>query len=145
MKLTDLLKKVVPMGHVTWWPLLEPLSWYPLMLSSLCNSFEDQAPIDEMGAQTSNELQWLNLTHCGLMTAYGGRDLGQHWFRQWLVAWRHQTITWTNVDLSSLRSSDVYLRAISKPPVNKISLKIIFLRFYWNLPGANELIGRVPD
>ena len=22
-----------------------------------------------------------SLTHCGLMTTYGGRDLGQHWFR----------------------------------------------------------------
>ena len=40
-------------------------------------------------------------------------------------------------------SSDVHLRAIlleiSQPSVTKISLKIIFLRFYWNLPGANEL------
>ena len=41
------------------------------------------------------------------------RDLCQHWFRQWLVAWWHQAISWTNVDLSSLRSSDVHLRAIS--------------------------------
>ena len=23
---------------------------------------------------------------------------GQHWFRLWLVAWRQQAITWTNVD-----------------------------------------------
>ena len=55
-----------------------------------------------------------------------------------------QTITWTNVELSSLWSSDVHLRAISfeisQPSVTKISLKIYFLRFYWNLPGANELI-----
>ena len=28
---------------------------------------------------------------------------------------------------------------ISQPSIIKISLKIIFLRFYWNLPGANEL------
>ena len=49
----------------------------------------------------------------------------------------------TNVDLSSLRSSDVHLMAISfeisQPSVTKISLKIIFLRFHWNLPGASEL------
>ena len=32
----------------------------------------------------------------------------------WLVAWRHQAITWTNVDLSSIRSSDIHLRAISQ-------------------------------
>ena len=83
------------------------------------------------------------LTYCGPVMPYGGKHLGQHWFRQWLVAWRHQAITWTNVDLS-LRSSDVHLRAISleisQPSVTNISLKIIFLRFYWNLPGANELI-----
>ena len=58
-------------------------------------------------------------------------------------------ITWTNVDLSSLRSSDVNLMAISfeisQPSVTKISLKIIFLRVYWNFPGTNELThwGRV--
>ena len=69
-----------------------------------------------------------------------------HWFRSWLVAWQHQAITWTNVDLSSLRSRDVHLTAISleisQPSVTKISLKSIFLRIYWNLPGANELNNR---
>ena len=34
-------------------------------------------------------------------------NLGQHWFRQWLVAWRHQAIAWTNVDLSSVRWSGI--------------------------------------
>ena len=89
----------------------------------------------------------MQLTNCGPVTPYGGRDLGQHWFRQWLVAWRHQAITWTNVDLTSLMSSDVHLRAISleisQPSVTKISLKVIFLRFYWSLTGANELILQV--
>ena len=33
------------------------------------------------------------------MTPYGVGDFGQQWFRQWLVAWRHQAVTWTNVDL----------------------------------------------
>ena len=32
------------------------------MLSSLCNSFEDRAPVDSStGARSSNELQWLDL------------------------------------------------------------------------------------
>ena len=48
-----------------------------------------------------------------------------------------------NVDLSSKMTTDVQLRVISlvmsRPSVIKISLKIIFLRFYWNHPGANEL------
>ena len=37
------------------------------------------------------------------MTTYGIGDPGQHWFRQWLIAWWHQAIAWTNVDLSSAR------------------------------------------
>ena len=31
-----------------------------------------------------------------------------------LVAWWHQAITWTNVDFSSVQSSDIHLRAISQ-------------------------------
>ena len=42
-----------------------------------------------------------------------------------------------------LKVSDVHLRVISfeisQPSVTKIGFKIIFLRFYWNVPGANEL------
>ena len=34
------------------------------------------------------------------MTPFGQKDLGQYWFRQWLVVWWHQAITCTNVDLS---------------------------------------------
>ena len=40
------------------------------------------------------------LTHWGLVTPYGERDLGQYWLRQWLVAWWYQAITWTSVDSS---------------------------------------------
>ena len=45
------------------------------------------------------------LTHWGLVTPYGIGDLGQHW--------RHQAITWTNVDLSSVRSGGIHLRTLS--------------------------------
>ena len=87
--------------------------------------------------------KYVENTHYGLVMPYGGKDQGQHWFRWWLIAWWHQAITWTNIDWTSLRSSDVYLRAISldtsQPSVTKISLQLIFLRFYWNLPGDNEL------
>ena len=55
----------------------------------------------------------------------------------------HQAITWTNVDLSSERSSDICLRTISKaispPSINDISLKIIDTKFHPNLPRVNEL------
>ena len=54
---------------------------------------------------------WLHrlLNNCGLVTLYGDRELGQHWLREWMVTWRHQAITWTNVDLSSVRSGDIHL------------------------------------
>ena len=82
------------------------------------------------------------LTHCGLMTPYGDTNPGQHWLRKWLVAWRHQAITWTNVDLSSVRSSGIHLSAIlhemPQPSVTEISLKITYLNFCSNLPGTND-------
>ena len=56
------------------------------------------------------------------MTSFGDIpvDLGQHWIRLWLV------------DLSSVRSSGIHLRAISEeipqPPFTKVSLKITNLK-----------------
>ena len=89
----------------------------------------------------------LKLTHGGLMTPYGDMELGQHWLRWWLVAWRHQAITWTNVDLSSVRSSDIHLRAssqeITQPSVPEIIWNIKYLKFHLNFPGANELIKNI--
>ena len=38
------------------------------------------------------------------LTHRDATDLGHHWLRWWLVAWRRQDITWTNVDLLSLIS-----------------------------------------
>ena len=39
-------------------------------------------------------------------------DLGQHWFRYWLAVWRHQAITWTNVDLLSIEPSETIFSQI---------------------------------
>ena len=78
-------------------------------------------------------------------SSYGDIDLGQHCFSWWLVAWRHQAITWTNVDFdfSSLRNSDIHLMAVSQempqPSTTEIILKITCIKFYSNLPGVNEL------
>ena len=61
------------------------------------------------------------------MTSYGDIDLGQHMLRWWFFAWHHQFNIWTNVDLPSLWSSDIHLRAYSQevPPwsITKISLE----------------------
>ena len=98
---------------------------------------------------SSSRGQWVNvmsiytLTQCGLVMPYGGTDLGQHWRRYWLVAWQHQAITWTNVDLSLIRSSDNHQKVISQkipqPSIIKISWRITYLKFHSNLPGANDL------
>ena len=44
------------------------------------------------------------LTHWSLVTHICVSEVGHrhHWFRQWLVAWVHQAITWTNTDLLSI-------------------------------------------
>ena len=34
----------------------------------------------------------------GLVTPCGIRDQAQHWIRQWLAAWWHQAISWSNVN-----------------------------------------------
>ena len=84
------------------------------------------------------------LTHCSLPTSYNDLDEGQHWFRQWLVAWWHQDIAWTNVDLSSVGSSDILLRTISQeipqPSITKTSMKIAYLKFHSDHSEANELM-----
>ena len=57
--------------------------------------------------------------------------------------WQHQAITWTNIDWSLVKSSDSHIRAISKemlqPAIAKMGLKITYIKFHSNFPGANEL------
>ena len=96
----------------------------------------------DSSVQTSSP-SFPSLTPWGLVTPYGDRDLGQHWLRQWLIACRYQAITWTNVDLSLVKSSDIHLLATSleipQPSISKCSLKITYLKSHSNLTGANEL------
>ena len=60
------------------------------------------------------------------------------------ISWQHQAITWTNVDLSSDKSHDIHLRALSKEdleiPINETRLKIALLKLNPDLPGADELM-----
>ena len=61
-----------------------------------------------------------------------------------VIVRRHQANTRTNVDLSSVKYSSIYMMAISweilQPSIIKISLKITYLKFHSNVPGASELI-----
>ena len=57
--------------------------------------------------------------------------------------WRHRANTLTNIDLSSMSSSDKHPKAMSQempqPSITKISLNITYLKFHSQLPGFNEL------
>ena len=112
-------------------------------MSTLKEDVSTQPHTQHQTLKCSYDNTFICLTHCGLVTPYGDIELGQHWLRSWLVAWPNQSITWTNVDSSSEISRKIHLRAISQelpyPSITKISLKIIYLKFNWNLPGANEL------
>ena len=55
----------------------------------------------------------IRLTHCGPVMPYDDEDLGQHWLRQWLVAWWHPAITRNN-DLSYQMFDGIDLRTISQ-------------------------------
>ena len=60
----------------------------------------------------------LGLNHCGLLTPYGEIDLGQHW-----------------PDGTKPLPEPV----LTEPSITKIRLKITYLKFHFNFPGANEL------
>ena len=51
-----------------------------------------------------------SLIHCVPVTQYGDMDLCQYCLRYRFIAWRPQAISLTNVDLSSVRCSDIHLK-----------------------------------
>ena len=69
---------------------------------------------------------------------YGDTELDKHWLRFWLVAWWHQPITWISIDLPSIVSCVIHLRAISKKFY--MHSLIVVLKLWTHLPGSTELI-----
>ena len=55
--------------------------------------------------------------YCDLKKPYGDMDLGQHWLG--LVAWQHQDIFWTDVDLSSVGSYAIHLNVVAREKLMK--------------------------
>ena len=63
--------------------------------------------------------------------------------RSWSTLARVMACCLTNVDWSSVKSSDLHIKAISldmsQPSITEICLKIACLKLYSNFPGANEV------
>ena len=91
-----------------------------------------------------NKCIYFSLTHCSLLMPYGEVDLGQTLAQVMAFCLMAPSHYLNHVDLSSVRSSDIHLKAISqeipKPPITKFNLKITCLKFYSSIPGTNELI-----
>ena len=71
-------------------------------------------------------------------------DPCQHWLRQWLVAWQHQTITLTKVYVSSKLFNDTFtfeqfLKKCSWTAICNMCSEITFLILLPDLTGTNEL------
>ena len=89
----------------------------------------------------SAHVQGLRCRKCGFNSLWPSDTLwrqrsGSTLAQVMVVAWRHQAITWTNVDWSSVKSSDIHIRTISQempePSITKVRLKItlkILFRF----------------
>ena len=77
-------------------------------------------------------IPWIN--SLGPSDAIRRQKTGSTLAQVMLVAWRHQAITRTNVDLSSVRSSDIFLGTISQqvtqPSITVIGLKSTHLKFH---------------
>ena len=69
---------------------------------------------------------------------YGNTDLSQ---MIGPLAWRHQAINWTKIDLS-VKFCGIHLRAFSlgdlKIPISKTRLKIAFLKSHPDLPAVKH-------
>ena len=83
------------------------------------------------------------LTPFDIMAPYGDRDLGQIWLSYWLVALRHQALTWTNIDFPL----GVHMWAISQRVSHLLfcilNLKSTLLRSLPHLPRAIEFTRRL--
>ena len=97
----------------------------------------------------SNSMHWTKnipstLNYCGLVrdATWRHRHGGQHWIRQWLVAWPHKSITWTIIALSSIKYHVIQLGTISqelhRSLITKFNFEITYLKFLSNLPWVND-------
>ena len=104
------------------------------MIVARCAQFQKESfPEAEAMDKQGLNLKWISfrcyrpriLTHFGLLMSHGNMNPGQHWCRWWLVAWWHQAITWTNVDLSSKVFYGIHLSIISQEVFMKRNLFLL--------------------
>ena len=55
--------------------------------------------------RASAAMKFIVLRNYRLVTTYGDQDIGQHWLRWWPAAWRHQVLTWHDVDMTLLANT----------------------------------------
>ena len=87
----------------------------------------------------------IGLTHCGLVTPFGDIYVGQHWPWQWLDAWQHQVITWSNDEFSLvqfmvLTGKQFISRRVIKILSCIISLKYVLLQLLPHFMMDKDLI-----
>ena len=75
--------------------------------------------------------------HCDLVIQNGDINLVYPLFRHWLPAYRHQTINWANVDLSSVACRSVHLKATSLENADQVN--------HYNDNGSRDDVRSVPN
>ena len=68
------------------------VSWSNNHSLKLCPFNCSNTPVSNCSPSFIDSSHWL--THCGLVTLYSNRYLGQHWFRWLLVAWWYLNPRW---------------------------------------------------
>ena len=117
-----------------------PLQWEGMILNANLFMF-----IQNNLAHKGLIIPWYQVNSLWPSYDYGYLEiLGQHWFRYWLLAWQHQAITWTTVDLASTRSSGIHSRVMFTWVHKEMCLKFTYSKSEPHLPGDNELIGNNP-
>ena len=81
----------------------------------------------------------ISLTHCGLVTPYGDRDLGMACSLTAPSHYQESMLTDHKWSPMTFILGQFHKRCLSQPSITKIYFKITYKKFHSNFPGANEL------
>ena len=111
------------------------VSWSNNHSLKLCPFNCSNTPVSNCSPSFIDSSHWL--THCGLVTLYSYRHLGQHWFRWWLVAWRLPNPCWLIASKVQWHSSEGNVTR-DKLAIKTLTIKKL-LENYIKFPRDNEL------